>query len=206
MTTRRLILALLVVASVGIWLWSRAERPDDNRQPPPATVDATPNTGWVTSAPPPATDSSRQPSRDSSVERNHAADIPSPATSARPTPRSARGSHASAASAPPRLTRTARLRKRRWDGCWPTSRSGIQNMGRAREVLAKPGVDLQRTIETGDRGARCRAAGASRFLPRTPWSFSTGAAPSSTCSPATRRSGDDADESSSRPPQDAVSE
>ena len=70
MTSRRLFLALLVVASVGIWLWSRVDRPDDNRQQPPATVDATPNTGRATSAPPPAADPARQPSRDLSVDES----------------------------------------------------------------------------------------------------------------------------------------
>ena len=70
MTSRRLILALLVVAFVGIWLWSRAERPDDDRQPPPATVDATPNAGRATSAPPPAADPAGQPSRDLSVDES----------------------------------------------------------------------------------------------------------------------------------------
>ena len=70
MTSRRLILALLGVAFVGIWLWSRVERQDDNRQPPPATADATPNTGRATSAPPPAADPAGQPSRDLSVDES----------------------------------------------------------------------------------------------------------------------------------------
>jgi hypothetical protein len=70
MTARRLILALLVVAAVGLWLWSRVERPDDNRPQPPAPVEATPNTDRAKSAPPPAADPARQPSRDLSVDES----------------------------------------------------------------------------------------------------------------------------------------
>ena len=68
MTTRRLLLALLVVAAVGIWQWQRGSAPDDLGQAPPATAP----TGSVAppSPPPPPSATAAKPTRDLAVDES----------------------------------------------------------------------------------------------------------------------------------------
>jgi hypothetical protein len=67
---RRLLIALLVVAAVGIWQWGRVRPSDDDPGPPPAFVEATPAGGRIASAPPAPAETADLPSRDLSADES----------------------------------------------------------------------------------------------------------------------------------------
>jgi hypothetical protein len=69
MTNRRWLLALVVVAAVGIWQWSRVDNPAVVRTPTPASAGG-PAAGQTTTPAPPAPSRSQQ-SRDLAVDESH---------------------------------------------------------------------------------------------------------------------------------------
>jgi hypothetical protein len=68
MTNRRWLLALLVVAAMGIWQWSRVDRRAVDQTPTPPSAGAAPAGPPTTPAPP--APSRGQPSRDLSVDES----------------------------------------------------------------------------------------------------------------------------------------
>ena len=71
MTKRRpLLLALLLIAAVGIWQWWRVRPSDNEPGPPPASVEATPAGGRIASAPSAAAETAALPSRDLSADES----------------------------------------------------------------------------------------------------------------------------------------
>lgn len=69
MTTRRLLLALIVVAAVGIWQWERTNAPGGQSQPPPATSAPTGSVAPAPPSPPPPAAAAKA-TRDLSVDES----------------------------------------------------------------------------------------------------------------------------------------